>query len=146
MANNDDLIHCGTLKKNISISEENSEDLIESNGRLFIAVDLINKAFDETPAFNPKNTDGIILKSEVIQIIESDIRRITMNATYGMKKYAVPSLYLLSDKIKSMPVHEANWIRDDDGAWKCSHCGYRFFNGANIWHKHCNECGYFMKG
>lgn len=48
MAMNNDLILVETLKKNICISEDNPEDLIVHDGRVFIAVELIDKAFNET--------------------------------------------------------------------------------------------------
>lgn len=50
MATNDKLILCSALKSNICISQNNPEDLIEHDGRLFIAIELINRAFNETPA------------------------------------------------------------------------------------------------
>lgn len=52
MATDKDLINCGTLQKNMNISKDNPEDLIGYNGRLFIAVDLIGKAFDEATAID----------------------------------------------------------------------------------------------
>lgn len=50
MAMNNDLVLVETLKKNIRISKDNPEDLIGHNGRIFIAVELIDKAFNKTPA------------------------------------------------------------------------------------------------
>lgn len=50
MITNDKLVLCSALKSNICISQNNSEDLIEHDGRLFIAIELINRAFNETPA------------------------------------------------------------------------------------------------
>ena len=52
MATDKDLINFGTLQKNICISKDNPEDLIGHKGRLFIAVDLIDKAFTETTAID----------------------------------------------------------------------------------------------
>lgn len=50
MAMDNDLVLVETLKKNIRISKDNPEDLIGNDGRIFIAVELIDKAFNETPA------------------------------------------------------------------------------------------------
>ena len=44
-----DLINCEDFRKHLSISKNNETDLIGHNGRLFIAVELIGKAFIETP-------------------------------------------------------------------------------------------------
>ena len=89
-------------------------------------------------------TDGKILKSDVIRVIENRIREIHLNAIE--EKDPISQLYKLIDKIEKMPIQEANWVRDADGAWKCTHCGYRFFNGTGMWKDHCPKCGYHMKG
>lgn len=47
MATGNDFVSLQNIKNNICISKYNSEDLIGHNGRLFIAVDLIGKAFSE---------------------------------------------------------------------------------------------------
>lgn len=55
MATNDKLILCSALKRNICVSQNNPEDLINHDGRLFIAIELINRAFNETPAVEVKD-------------------------------------------------------------------------------------------
>ena len=89
-----------------------------------------------------KPKDGNILKSDVLWIIQNYIRGIQMN-DYGSDS-GIPQLYAVMEQIEKMEVQEAHWVRDEDGAWKCSHCGYRFFNGTGRWHNHCDECGYTM--
>lgn len=85
--------------------------------------------------------NGTVLKSDVLALINCHIRAYVVDNT---KHEAVLALYKLSDAIDDMPVREANWLRDTDGAWKCSHCGNRFFNGTGRWHNYCDECGYTM--
>lgn len=89
-----------------------------------------------------KPKDGNILKSDVLWIIQNYIRSIQMN-DYSNDN-GIPQLYAVMEQIEKMEVQEANWLREPDGAWKCSHCGYRFFNGIGRWHNHCSECGYTM--
>ena len=89
-----------------------------------------------------KPKDGNILKSDVLWIIQNYIRGIQMN-DYGSDS-GIPQLYAVMEQIENMEVQEAHWVRDEDGAWKCSHCGYRFFNGTKTWHDHCTDCGYTM--
>lgn len=89
-----------------------------------------------------KPKDGNILKSDVLWIIQDYIRGIQMN-DYGSDS-GIPQLYAVMEQIEKMEVQEAHWVRDADGAWRCSHCGYRFFNGAGTWHDHCTGCGYTM--
>ena len=89
-----------------------------------------------------KPKDGNVLKSDVLWIIQNYIRDIQMK-DYSSDN-GIPQLYAVMDQIENMEVQEAHWIKDEDGAWKCSHCGYRFFNGVGIWHDHCIGCGYTM--
>ena len=89
-----------------------------------------------------KPKDGNILKSDVLWIIQNYIRGIQMN-DYGSDS-GIPQLYAVMERIENMEVQEAHWVRDEDGAWKCSHCGYIFFNGTKTWHDHCTDCGYTM--
>ena len=56
----------------------------------------------------------------------------------------VLALYKLLDEIDSIPTKEATWIRDADGARRCSNCGYRFFNATAYYHNYCCNCGYVM--
>lgn len=88
-----------------------------------------------------KTKNGTVLKSDVLALINSHIRAYAVDMTNHNE---VVALYKLFDAIDGMPIQEANWIRDPDGAWKCSHCGFRFFNGAGMWHDHCTGCGYTM--
>ena len=88
-----------------------------------------------------KSKNGTILKSDIEAIINCHIRAYVIDNT---KHEVVLALYKLLDQVDDMPVREANWLREPDGAWKCSHCGYRFFNGVGCWKKHCSECGYTM--
>lgn len=85
--------------------------------------------------------DGKILKSNVIALINCHIRAYI---TDNEKPEAVHALYKLIDDIEDMPVQEAHWLKDEDGAWKCSHCGYRFWNGVGSWFNYCKHCGYVM--
>ena len=88
-----------------------------------------------------KLINGTVLKSEVLALVNSHIRTYTIDKqSYDI----VLALYKLTDDIDSMPVREANWLRDTDGAWKCSNCGHRFFNGTDRWPNHCTECGFTM--
>lgn len=89
-----------------------------------------------------KPKDGNVLKSDVLWIIQNYIRGIQMN-DYS-KDSGIPQLYAVMEQIEKMAVQEANWLRESDGALKCSHCGYRFFNGAGTWESHCTGCGYKM--
>ena len=88
-----------------------------------------------------ESRDGRVLKSNVEAIINAHIRAYIIDKDKSEIAFA---LYKLLDAIDDMPVQEASWIRDDDGAWRCSHCGYRFFNGIGSWHNHCVGCGYTM--
>ena len=73
-----------------------------------------------------ESKNGTVLKSDVLALINCHIRAYAVDST---KHNEVVALYKLFDVINEMPVREANWLREPDGAWKCSHCGYRFFNG-----------------
>ena len=85
--------------------------------------------------------DGIILKSDVVSLIYSYIRTYITN---NGKHETVTFIYKILDEIEGMPVREAHWLRNSDGSWECSHCGYRFFNGTGRWRNHCDDCGYSM--
>lgn len=89
-----------------------------------------------------KPKDGNILKSDVLWIIQNYIRGIQMN-DYGSDN-GIPQLYAVMQQIEDMDVQEANWLKDDDGACRCSHCGHRFWNGLDTWVDHCIKCGYKM--
>ena len=89
--------------------------------------------------FESKN--GTVLKSDVEAIINCHIRAYAIDNT---KHEAVLALYKLLDAIDEMSVREANWLRESDGAWKCSRCGYKFWNGTDSWIHHCENCGYTM--
>lgn len=85
--------------------------------------------------------DGRVLKSDVLARINCHIRAYVLD---NEKREAVSALYKLFDAINDMPVQEANWLRCDDGAWQCSHCGFRFWNSIGSWVHHCERCGYTM--
>ena len=85
--------------------------------------------------------NGTILKSNVLILVNSHIRDYAID---NNNQEVVLALYKLLDDIGNMSVREANWLRDTDGTWKCSHCGYRFFNGTGRWHNHCDNCGFTM--
>ena len=89
-----------------------------------------------------KPKDGNILKSDVLWIIQNYIRGIQMN-DYGSDK-GIPQLYAVMKQIEDMEVQEANWLKNEKGAWVCSHCGYGFYNGVGTWVDHCEKCGYKM--
>ena len=66
-----------------------------------------------------KPKDGNVLKSDVLWIIQNYIRGIQMN-DYGSDK-GIPQLYAVMEQIEEMEVQEANWLKNDKGAWVC--CG-----------------------
>ena len=90
-----------------------------------------------------KLKNGTVLKSDVLELVNNHIRNYATDNNSHSRDVVV-SLYKLVDEIYDMPVREANWVRDTDGAWKCSNCGHRFFNATGRWHNHCDECGYTM--
>ena len=83
-----------------------------------------------------------------MEVTATSISYPTLYMSYGENDYSndngIPQLYTVMEQIEKMEVQEANWLRESDGAWKCSHCGYRFFNGIGRWYNHCSECGYTM--
>lgn len=90
---------------------------------------------------NSKNKNGVVHKSDVLDLVNNHIcNYVTDKDSHEI----IFALYKLIDDIKDMPVLEANWLRDDDGAWKCSHCGNRFSNATDRRYNHCDECGYTM--
>ena len=89
-----------------------------------------------------KPKDGAVLKSDVLWIIQNYIRGVQM--LDHSRDSGIPQLYAVMDQIEKMDVQEANWIRDEDGALKCTHCGFRFFNGTGRWCRHCEGCGFKM--
>ena len=89
-----------------------------------------------------KPKDGSILKSDVLWIIQDYIRGIQMN-DYGSDS-GIPQLYAVMERIEKMEVQEANWLKDEKGAWVCSNCGHGFYNGTGHWVGHCEQCGYKM--
>lgn len=91
-----------------------------------------------------KYKDGSIQKSDVLWLLQNHIREIQIADEANTP--CIPQLYAVMDKIGEMEVQEAYWLRDTDGAWKCSHCGYRFFNGTGRWPQYCTGCGFEMKG
>lgn len=88
-----------------------------------------------------KTKDGTVLKSDILAQINCKIRAYIVD---NNKHDIVLALYELFDSIDDMPVRESKWVRDTDGAWKCSHCGYRFWNCVGKWVDYCENCGYEM--
>lgn len=88
-----------------------------------------------------KPKDGAVLKSDVLWIIQNHIRNIQMN---GAENKSIKELYSVMEQIGDMEVQEAHWLKCDDGAWKCSHCGFKFWNCTKHWMDYCEDCGYKM--
>lgn len=82
-----------------------------------------------------------VKKIDVIDILQNSIRKIH---TEKSDKSTIEHLYDIIDEINKLPSRTAYWLRDTDGAWKCSNCGHRFFNGAQLWKYHCSGCGFYM--
>lgn len=87
------------------------------------------------------NKNGTVLKSDVLAKINCHIRAYIID---NDKRDVALALYQLLDAVDTMPIREANWLREPDGAWKCSNCGFRIWNGAGTWLNHCEHCGYTM--
>lgn len=101
-----------------------------------------------------ENTDGYVLKSEVLLIVQNYIRGIQMN-DHGTDS-GIPQLYAVMDKVNEMPLEDvapvkrARWISYLDGEhlmperyYQCSGCGARGFSRR---YSACPVCTAIMKG
>lgn len=101
-----------------------------------------------------KNSDGYVLKSEVLLIVQNYIRDIQMN-DHGTDS-GIPQLYAVMDKVNGIPtedvapVKRARWISYLDGEhlmperyYQCSECGARGFSRR---YAACPVCTAIMKG
>ena len=93
--------------------------------------------FDEI-IITPRRT---VCTVDVVGIIKRHILDCVID---GTKYEAALELYSLLDDIEGMPDREARWLIASNGALKCSHCGYSFFNGTDDFVTHCSGCGYRM--